>query len=133
MADDSNAPRSIKRIVFGYTHDFFPGALILGHNQLKRMIARAGFDIAVSFAPLSDLPAPVDILFVPAELAQVARTAAPSSQIQAIENFVNAPAYDQLIQQLNAGIAMRASRLSERVESDAEKNIVRYRGYERIE
>ncbi|MBI1800728.1 MAG: hypothetical protein HYR71_03755 [Chloroflexi bacterium] len=133
MSETSPAARPLKRIVFGYTLDGFPGLLIVGYNQLKRKLERARFDIAMSLCPLSDLPAEVDVLFVPAELAEAARQAAPASRIEALDSFMNHPAYNLLIQQLVEGREWTALKRPAEPPSDEEGYIVRYRGYERIE
>ncbi len=125
--------RVLKRIVFGYSVDSFSGLQIVGYNQFKRMLARAGFDIAVSLAPLNDLAPDVDILFVSPNLAEPARQAAPRSRVEVLENFVNHPIYERMIQQLTDGQEWTAARLSERRSAEDGGEIVRYRGYERIE
>ena len=126
-------PRLIRRIVFGYTVDSFPGMLILGQHQLKRKIERAGFDILVTFLPLDDLPSDTDILFVLPALEQMARRAVPDSIVYVVEDFVNNPEYDQVIEKLLVGTDWTAKQLSDRPPEDEGGEIVRYRGYERLE
>ncbi len=132
MAEEGVRPRILKRIVFGYSADCFPGQLIVGHNQLKRKLVRAGFDVTVSMAPLKDLPPDVDILFVPPELAEAARPAASHCQVEVLETFLNHPLYDALLKQLEEGRDWTAAKL-EPAPADESGQIVRYRGYERIE
>ena len=126
-------PRILKRIVFGYTVDFFPGNLILGYNQLKRMLARAQFDVKVNLAPLNDLPPHTNIVFVPPELVETARRAAPSCQIEALASFLNDPHYDALIRQLEEGTEWTAAKIADQTSAEDSGEIVNYRGYERIE
>ncbi len=132
MAEEGVRPRILKRIVFGYSADCFPGQLIVGHNQLKRKLVRAGFDVTVSMAPLKDLPPDVDILFVPPELAEAARPAASHCQVEVLETFLNHPLYDALIKKLD-GTEWIARRLTDHPPAEESGQIVRYRGYERIE
>ena len=124
--------RLVKRIVFGYTVDCFPGLLIVGCNQLKRKVQRAGFAIAVSMEPLTALPPDSDILCVPPELVALAQEVAPHCRIEALYNYLNHPAYNVLIEQLRAGHEWTAARLTERVTDADEGEIMTYRGYERI-
>lgn len=130
---EQTEPRHLRRIVFGYTVECFPGMLILGYNQLKRMLARAEFDVKVNLAPLNDLPADTDILFVPPELLESARCAASNARVDALEDYLNHPAYTALIQQISEGVEWRACKITEQPASDQNTQIVRYRGYERIE
>lgn len=132
MVEGGTRPRVLKRIVFGYSVDCFPGTLIIGHNQLKRKLIRAGFDVTVSMAPLKDLPPDVDILFVPPELAEAARQVACHCQVEVLETFLNHPLYDTLINKLD-GTEWVARRLTEHPPEAESGQIVRYRGYERIE
>ncbi len=132
MTAAPSSPRRLRRIAFGYTLDNFPGALIVGQHQLTRKLERAGFDVAVSFCPLNDLPADTDILIVAPELVPAACQAAPHSHVQIVENFINHPAYDELIEQLQAGKEWMAARLADRPVTEGGK-ILHYRGYERID
>ncbi len=125
--------RIIKRIVFGYSLDNFPGALIIGQHTLQRKLERAGFDVSVSFCPLSDLSADTDILIVAPELVPAACQAAPHSHVQIVEDFINHPAYDELIEQLQSGKEWTAARLADRPAATEEGKIFKYRGYERID
>jgi hypothetical protein len=91
-----NAPR----VVFGYTYDVFPGLLIVGYNQMKRKLSNAGIDAIVSMLPLADLPARVDYLLVPPDLGDAAARSAPTSTVLRIENFMNNPQYNEVVEAL---------------------------------
>jgi hypothetical protein len=93
--------RCVKTIVFGYTLDVFPGPLIIGYNQLKHKIEEAALGVSVKMLPLSDLPAEVDYLFVPLELAEAARQAAPHSRVEALDSFLNHPSYNTVVEELS--------------------------------
>ncbi len=88
------------KIAFGFTLDVFPGPLILGYNQVKHKLAEAGVHASVSLTALADLPADVDVVFVPPELAEAARLAAPHAHVEALDNFLNHPGYNALVQDL---------------------------------
>ena len=133
MTERQSMPRVLKQIVFGYAIDFFPGLLIVGYQQLKRKIARSGFDVTVSMNPLSDLPLETDILLVPEQLLDEARRVASTSQVEPLDNFLNHPLYNVLVRQLVEGNVWTAPKLAAPSESDEEGEIRTYRGYERIE
>jgi mannitol-specific phosphotransferase system IIBC component len=121
----------VRRIVFGYDIDFFPGLLIVGCNQLKRKLERAGFDVRVGTFPLDHLPPDTDIIFVPSELDAMARKAAPQCRIESLDSLLNHPAYNQLVEQLERGTEWTAPPLA--AHSDEEGQIMQYRGYQRID
>jgi mannitol-specific phosphotransferase system IIBC component len=126
--------RFVRRIVFGYTIDCFPGLLIVGCNQLKRKLERAGFVVTVSMEPLTALPVETDILIVPSELGELARQAASHSHIEVVDNFLNHPIYNTLIAQFNEGQVWTAARKepNTQIPDESEGQIVTYQGYQRI-
>jgi hypothetical protein len=102
VAEESKAsvehePIPGKRVVFGFTADVFPGPLILGYHQLKNKVAEAGIRATVSMLALGDLPAGVDVVCVPRELAEAAAAAAPHSRIVVLDTFQNHPVYNSLV------------------------------------
>ena len=131
--DDRPMPTLIRRIVFGYTLDNFPGAIVLGHHQLKRMVARAGFAIKVTLAPLTDLPPDTDLLFIPPELESVAHSLLAPERIHIVEEMVNHPSYARLIENLVEGVAITAARRDDPTAAENAGNIITYRGNQRVE
>ncbi len=115
------ADGAVKRVVFGFTVDVFPGRLLIGYEQFKRKAAEANLGVQVELARLSDLPPNTFLLLVPAELAEAARQAAPECRIEVVEDSVNSPIFDSIIREIRAENAQAsASRLivmpAERVE-----------------
>lgn len=88
------------RIVFGFTLDIFPAALILGFEQLRKRIAEAGLKYKVEMSLLNELPSEMVMLFVPRELAGSARQLFSGDKVQALDDLVNNSAYDKLVEQL---------------------------------
>ena len=131
MSDRDASPRVVRRIVVGYTVDYFPGSLILAHHALQARLARAGYAVAVTLAPLHDLPEGVDILLTPPELAEAARRAAPDAYHVSLDTYAHHPFYDRLLAELAAGQVWTAERASERPAGQGE--VVVYRGYERVD
>ncbi len=90
-----------EKIVFGFTLDVFPAMVIVGYEQMKHKVAEAGLNVQVQMLPLGDLPPQVNTLFVPAELADAARQAAPGARVIASPDMINLPAYDTLVRELS--------------------------------
>ncbi len=130
--DESQKPRLIRKIGFGYALDFMPAALLVGFNQLAHKIKQAGFDIKVSLVPLNDLPPDLDLLFAPKELSDQAAKALPLERIVVLEEFVNQPIYTDLVKRLKEGREIFAAPQTAE-ENPEEGYTARYRGYERID
>ncbi len=130
--EQAAAPRLIRRIGFAYALDFMPAPLIVGYNQLRRKLERAGFGVVVSLVPLHDLPPAIDMLFVPEELEAPAREVAPALSIVVVDNFLNHPSYSALIERLTDRREIYALR-AEDEHSQSDSVIERWRGNERIE
>ena len=131
MLNRDSSPRVLRRVVVGYSVDYFPGALIIAHHSLQAKLARAGYAVAVTLAPLHDLPEGVDILLTPPELAEAARAAAPHAVHVSLDSHAHHPFYDQLVAELAAGQVWTAERPAERPAGQGE--VVVYRGYERVD
>jgi mannitol-specific phosphotransferase system IIBC component len=125
-------PRLIRTIGFVYALDYMPAPLLVGYNQLRRKVERAGFQIEVSLVPLNDLPDDLDILFVPAALETAARQAVPGKWTIAVESYLNHPSYNALVERLAEGREIRALRTAE-IPPAHGNVILRYRGNVRID
>lgn len=101
-SDSAGEPQaeSSPSIVFGFTVDICPALLILGYEQFRKRATEKGLGIDVRLVALSDLPEHIHTLFVPPALAQAARQSAPNSRIIALEELVNNPIYDAVIEVL---------------------------------
>ena len=122
----------IRSIGFGYALDFMPAPFLVGFNQMRRKLERAGFTVNVSLVPLSDVPSDIDILFVPAHLESNARKAAPGKWIIALDTYLNHLSYADVLNRLEDGSEIYALRANAGgTESGSE--IVRYRGNLRID
>jgi len=124
--------RLVRRIVFGYTYDAFPGLLIIACSQLKRKLERAGFAVRVETAPLADLPGDTDIVFVPRDLEREARAAAPQCRIEALDDLLNHPSYNVLVDQIADGSEWTAAQTAPPADPAA-GSIQTYRGSLRID
>lgn len=124
--------RLVRRIVFGYSYDAFPGLLIVACNQLKRKLERAGFAVKIGTEPLSSLPDDTDIVFVPQELEREARQAAPQCRIEVLDELLNHPSYNELVDQIVDGSEWTAASAPPPADPSA-GTIQTYRGSLRID
>ncbi len=102
-ADDSARDpqtESAPLIVFGFTGDVCPALLILGYEQFRKHAMEKGLGINVRLIALSDLPEQIHTLFVPPQLAHAARQVVPTSRIIALEELINNPIFDAVIEAL---------------------------------
>ena len=73
----------------------------MGATVLKKKITQAGLvDIEVSHTPVSSIPADVNIVVTHEELGERAAHSNPNAKLILITNFLAAPEYDTLIEEL---------------------------------
>jgi hypothetical protein len=125
-------PRLVHTIGFGYALDFMPAPLLVGYNQLRRKVERAGLNVVVELVPLSDLPAELDILFVPAQLEATARGVWNAGPLIVLEAYLNHPAYSELVSRLQQGTEIYALPMEPPPAPD-EPIILHYRGNVRVD
>jgi PTS system mannitol-specific IIC component len=77
------------------------GSSVMGQSILKRKLRQAGIDVAVDHAALSALPPRPGIIVAHRSLAGRIRELAPAAEIYAVDDFINAPAYDDLVRRLS--------------------------------
>lgn len=91
----------IKHIVFAC--DAGMGSSAMGATVLKKKLADVGrADIDVKHASVSEIPAEAQIVVTHQDLAGRAKSSAPNARIITISNFMSAPEYDQLAEELKA-------------------------------
>jgi mannitol-specific phosphotransferase system IIBC component len=135
--DESEAPtpRLVKKVVVAYDLNALPPTLIRNFSVLRRKLERAGFKVEVVLRPLTQLPPEADVLFVPDALVEAAQAAAPGARVMPLAlSAPHPPAFDDLVQQLNAGQELYALRVEEGSDQPdtPRRVIVRYRGHERL-
>jgi PTS system mannitol-specific IIC component len=79
------------------------GSSLIGANQLKKRVKDAGLGIKVIHSPVNQIPADTDVVIAHEGLAARARSAAPNAVVLSFKNFLNNPASDFLVRQLQAG------------------------------
>jgi mannitol-specific phosphotransferase system IIBC component len=82
------------------------GSSLIGANQLKKRVKDAGLGVKVIHSPVNQIPADTDVVIAHEGLAARARSAAPNAVVLSFKNFLNNPASDLLVRQLQAGQAV---------------------------
>ena len=91
--------RVIDRIVFAC--DAGMGSSAMGSAVMQRKLSAAGFNnIKVSHASVSEVPAGTQLVICHKDLAERAAASAPGARLVTITNFMNAPEYDALVEEI---------------------------------
>ncbi|MBQ9033096.1 MAG: PTS mannitol transporter subunit IICBA [Lachnospiraceae bacterium] len=91
--------RTLDRIVFAC--DAGMGSSAMGAAVLQKKLEAKGLgNIKVSHFSVSEVPAGVKFVVCHQDLVERARKSAPSARIVTISNFMNAPQYDQIVQEI---------------------------------
>jgi PTS system mannitol-specific IIC component len=97
--------RPIHNIVFAC--DAGMGSSAMGASVLRNKIKKAGFtDVDVKNVAIANLTDDVDLIVTHQDLTPRARTMSPSAQHVSVDNFMNSPQYDAIVEELkstNAG------------------------------
>ena len=90
---------NVKKIIFAC--DAGMGSSAMGATVLKKKLQKAGLDsIEVDHASVSDIPAGTQIVVTHKDLQERARNSAPDAKLVLITNFMAAPEYDELVNEL---------------------------------
>ncbi len=123
----SSGPRMVRRVVCGYRQGTLPGDWLQTWRRLDRVLARSGFAVKATLAPLEELPEDTDILVVPPELREAAygviRAGTPLLVTPA---SAAAGAFDDLVRRLQEGAEVAADRVDPAAAQGPK--IVTYRG-----
>jgi len=95
----ANGAGKVKKIAFAC--DAGMGSSAMGATVLKKKITAAGLaDIEVIHTPVSSIPADVQIVVTHEELGERAAHSNPNAELVLITNFLAAPEYDVLVENL---------------------------------
>jgi PTS system mannitol-specific IIC component len=104
----SGARMPIHSIVFAC--DAGMGSSAMGASVLRNKIKKAGFgDVDVKNVAIANLTDDVDLIVTHQDLTPRARTMSPSAQHVSVDNFMNSPQYDAIVEQLKTTNAEGAS------------------------
>jgi PTS system mannitol-specific IIC component len=89
----------IHRIVFAC--DAGMGSSAMGASVLRNKIKKAGFDdVTVTNLAISNLTDDIDLIVTHQDLTPRAETMSPSAQHVSVDNFMNSPKYDEIVEEL---------------------------------
>ncbi len=95
----STASGKISKIIFAC--DAGMGSSAMGATVLRKKIKAAGLeDITVEHAPVSSIPKDAQIVVTHESLQERAAHSAPQAELVLITNFMQAPQYDELVEEL---------------------------------
>lgn len=90
---------NVQTIVFAC--DAGMGSSAMGASALRNKFKKAGVNVKVVHSSLEDIPKGTELVVTHRDLVPRAQAQAPNAEIVAIDNFVGAPEYDQLVEKLS--------------------------------
>ncbi len=90
---------NVQKIVFAC--DAGMGSSAMGASMFRKKVKQAGLPITVTNTAINELPADADIVITHASLTDRARLKLPQAEHISINDFIQSPEYDKLIQRLN--------------------------------
>ncbi len=76
------------------------GSSAMGASILKNKVKKAGLDIHVSNTSISNLPEDADVVITHKDLTERAQEKLPQAVHVSVDNFLNSPAYDEIVEKL---------------------------------
>ena len=93
-----NVLTNVDKIVFAC--DAGMGSSAMGATTLKNKLKKAGLDIEVLHCAIEEIPADAKVIITHKSLTERARVKAPNAYHISIDNFINSPEYDKLVDRL---------------------------------
>lgn len=90
--------KDIKSIIFAC--DAGMGSSAMGASILRNKMKKAEIDVAVSNMAINSLPADAEIVITHKDLTERAQEKVPNAYHISVENFLNSPKYDELLEEL---------------------------------
>lgn len=91
-------PEDINKVVFAC--DAGMGSSAMGASLLRNKFKKAGINIDVTNTAINQLPDDADIVITHKDLTERAQTKLPDVHHVSVENFLNSPKYDELVDRL---------------------------------
>lgn len=91
-------PSTVNKIIFAC--DAGMGSSAMGASILKNKAKKADLDVHISNTSINNLPADADIVVTHKDLTDRAKAKLPNAYHISVENFLNSPKYDELMNQL---------------------------------
>ncbi|HSI68451.1 MAG TPA: PTS mannitol transporter subunit IICB [Planococcus sp. (in: firmicutes)] len=91
----------VHKVVFAC--DAGMGSSAMGASLLRNKFKKADIDIPVSNTSISELPKDADVVITHKDLTPRAKAQHPEAEHISVENFMNSPEYDKLVERLKRG------------------------------
>ncbi|ART75252.1 PTS mannitol transporter subunit IIBC [Sutcliffiella horikoshii] len=101
VAKEEEAPveeKEVNKIIFAC--DAGMGSSAMGASIMKNKVKKAGLSIDVTNSSISNIPMDADIVITHKDLTDRAKAKHPNATHISVENFLNSPKYDELIENL---------------------------------
>ena len=94
----------VKKII--YVCDAGLGSSAMGASVIAKKLKKAGItDIQVEHAPVMNLPQEADLLVTHTSLEQIVREKQPDTKLITIQDYLNAPEYEELVNEIKSARA----------------------------
>jgi PTS system mannitol-specific IIC component len=90
--------KNVNKIIFAC--DAGMGSSAMGASVLKNKAKKAGIDIDITNTSISNIPSDADVVITHKDLTPRAKEKLPTAHHISVENFLNSPKYDELIEKL---------------------------------
>ncbi|WP_191557641.1 PTS mannitol-specific transporter subunit IIBC [Metabacillus idriensis] len=90
--------KNIEKVIFAC--DAGMGSSAMGASVLKNKFKKADLDIHVTNSAINNLPSDADIIITHKDLTDRAKAKVPQAEHLSVDNFLNSPKYDELVQRL---------------------------------
>jgi PTS system mannitol-specific IIC component len=90
--------KNVQKIIFAC--DAGMGSSAMGASILRNKVKKAGMQIEVVNTAINNLPSDVDIVITHRDLTDRAKVKVPNAVHISVDNFLNSPKYDELLQSL---------------------------------
>jgi PTS system mannitol-specific IIC component len=98
LTNTSVHPEKVNKIVFAC--DAGMGSSAMGASILKKKMSQAGVDVTVINTAINNLPNDADVVITHKDLTDRAKAKLPKATHISVENFLNSPRYDELVNSL---------------------------------
>ncbi|WP_307439531.1 hypothetical protein [Bacillus sp. V2I10] len=89
---------NVEKVIFAC--DAGMGSSAMGASVLKNKFKKAGLEIQVTNSAINNLPGDADIIITHKDLTDRAKAKVPQAEHLSVDNFLNSPKYDELVQRL---------------------------------
>ncbi|WP_119066255.1 PTS mannitol-specific transporter subunit IIBC [Rubrobacter indicoceani] len=85
----------VRKVIFAC--DAGMGSSAMGASLLKKKVRDAGLDVEVRNTAINDLPSDADVVVTHKDLTDRAKAKLPNAKHISVDNFLNSPKYDELV------------------------------------